>query len=135
MSRREDEKHLYDQHVCKGEQALDRILHAAPSSRVYGRQDLLDAWEPVQRRGGVLVEMLPVLWGLDVLSGANYVKGVATFQSKHFVTPDGVSHLIIDHSNILGKKIPAIRVFTLLMPARKICCMLLDLRGTVEGPE
>ncbi|KAL8767900.1 MAG: hypothetical protein Q9209_005686 [Squamulea sp. 1 TL-2023] len=81
LEKREDE-HFYDEAVCKGEQALNKILNNPPSTRVYTQQDQIDAWAPTQRRGGVSPELYPALRDLNIPYDQDTVRGVATFQSK-----------------------------------------------------
>lgn len=96
LHKRADE-HFYDAFKCKGEQALNRIMHDPPSARVYTRQDQVAAWSPLQRRGAVSPELLPAVRALGIPTDPNVVKGVATFQSKQVITPDGQSHVSVNH--------------------------------------
>ncbi|KAL8953926.1 MAG: hypothetical protein Q9222_000213 [Ikaeria aurantiellina] len=46
----------------------------------------------------------------------------------------GVAWLIIDHSDVLGRKIPAIRIFTVPRGGVMLYYMLVELRNTLDGP-
>ncbi|KAI4251063.1 MAG: hypothetical protein L6R42_008519, partial [Xanthoria sp. 1 TBL-2021] len=89
--KRQDD-HFYDDAVCKGEQALDKIMNQAPTGRVFTRQDQVDAWEVIESRGGVPAELFPVLRDLDIPYDQDSVKGIGTYQNKDFHTSDGQTH-------------------------------------------
>ncbi|KAI4283338.1 MAG: hypothetical protein L6R38_002223 [Xanthoria sp. 2 TBL-2021] len=89
---RRQDNHFYDDAVCKGEQALDKIMNQAPTGRVFTRQDQVDAWEVIESRGGVPAELFPALRDLDIPYDQDSVKGVGTYQNKDFHTSDGQTH-------------------------------------------
>ncbi|KAL8997832.1 MAG: hypothetical protein Q9169_003005 [Polycauliona sp. 2 TL-2023] len=91
--KRDDEAtHYYDEAVCKGEQALNKIKNQAPTDRTFTRQDQVDAWEVIESRGGVPADMYPALQELDIPYDADSVKGVFASQNKGFKTSDGEMH-------------------------------------------
>ena len=100
LAKRED-THFYDEAVCRGERALDKIMNQAPSTRVFTRQDQIDAWAPMERRGVVSPDLQPVLLDLDIPYSQDIVRGVATFQSKDIITPDGQTYVSAHYSLFL----------------------------------
>lgn len=65
--------------------------------------------------------------------------GLALLGSPHGM---GVTWLVVDHSNVLGRKIPAVRVFTVgsrerpgLRPFQWLYYLVFELRNTIEGQD
>ncbi|KAL8830748.1 MAG: hypothetical protein Q9170_005597 [Blastenia crenularia] len=85
----------FEQLVCKGERMLDMILHNPPSTRVFTRQDQVDAWEV---RSGedelgydetISEDMVPALQALGIPHNREAITDVTSYQNLEYTGPDG----------------------------------------------
>ncbi|KAI4090693.1 MAG: hypothetical protein LQ344_004596 [Seirophora lacunosa] len=92
LRKRDDERHYYDEYVCKGNRALEIIRTRAPSNRVYTRQDQLDAWAVTPKVGGVVRELVPALFALGVPTKKEDAMEVVSSQSKEVQGANGQNY-------------------------------------------
>ncbi|KAL8954517.1 MAG: hypothetical protein Q9193_007209, partial [Seirophora villosa] len=92
LRRRDDERHYYDEYVCKGNRALETIRTHAPSNRVYTRQDQLDAWAVTPKVGGVDRQLVPALFALGVPTKKEDAMEVVSAQSKEVKGANGQNY-------------------------------------------
>lgn len=93
LRKRDDDKHYYDEYVCKGNKALEIIRTHAPSNRVYTRQDQLDAWSVTPRVGGVGRELVPALFALGVPTKSEVIMEIVSSQSKEVKGANGQNYV------------------------------------------
>ncbi|KAL9013384.1 MAG: hypothetical protein Q9173_001912 [Seirophora scorigena] len=92
LGKRDDDKHYYDEYLCRGNKALETIRTHVPSNRVYTRQDQLDAWSVTQRVDGVTRELVPALSALGIPTNPQVVKEVVSSQSKEVKGANGQNY-------------------------------------------
>ena len=93
-SKRDDDRHFFDRYKCKGDQALNMIMHNPPSTRIFTRQDQVDAWEVIDDEAAqVSSDLTRALQALGIPHSPNDIKTVASFQTQQVTSSGGQIHV------------------------------------------
>ncbi|KAL9024807.1 MAG: hypothetical protein Q9196_006241, partial [Gyalolechia fulgens] len=63
-----------------------------PSTRVFTRQDQVDAWEVIEEEEAITPTTVTALQGLGIPHGEKDYTNIVSFQTKQIRGPDGSNH-------------------------------------------